>query len=75
MKGAVSISQEGPEELDPTIGKEEAILDVVCLEAWSGGTKLYLCLFQGVEEEVAVGRVTVSDFQEELEGYSAVFPV
>jgi len=40
MKGTVCISKEGPEELDPAVGKEESVLGVVCLEERSGGTKL-----------------------------------
>jgi len=47
MKGAVSISQEGPKKLDPAVGKEEAIPGVVSLEEGSRGTQLQLCLFQG----------------------------
>jgi len=40
VKGKVGISQEGPEELDPTISQKEAILDVVCLEERSSNAKL-----------------------------------
>jgi len=68
MKGAISISKERPKKLDPAIGQDEAILGVVCLDKRSGGTKLYLCLFQLAVEEVAVCRVAIANFQEELEG-------
>jgi len=41
MKGAVCISKKGPKELNPAVGKEEAILVVVGLEEeGNGGTKL-----------------------------------
>ncbi len=50
MQGAVCISGEGPKELDPAVGKKEAILGVVCLEEGSRGAQLKLCLFNGAME-------------------------
>jgi len=40
MKRAVCIDKEGPKELNPKIGKEEAILGVVHLDEMGGGAKL-----------------------------------
>jgi len=40
MGGTFGISQEGPEELDPTIGEEEAIPGVVHLEEMGCNPKL-----------------------------------
>jgi len=75
MKGAVRISQERPEELYPAISQEKTMPVVVHLEERSRSTKLYLCLFQGAVEEVTASRVAITDFQEESEGCSTLFPV
>jgi len=75
MNGTVSISQEGPKELDPPICEKEAIPDIVCLEERSGSAKLWLCLFQGAVEEMAVSRVAITNFQEESEGCNTLFSV
>jgi len=40
MKGALHVGKEGQKELNPTIGKEEAILGVVHLDEMGGGAKL-----------------------------------